>query len=582
MKVGRLALAWALLTGCEGPAMFSDLARSIVPQPEDGYQAQGRFLHEGEFHALRLEMAPPSYDFALALDSSGDLLVHSIGTGESCWVRDVERYQPAIWRSLDFEAAQIPFVRLVDGDPTLFFADFDCQVAEVSVPGGRVVDYLPLPDDAGILVEAADGRVVAVNPWSESSRELGSRVLGDEHPFRYSLLVKDGKLVLYDVDAEPITAVGNEVVDAGVLANASELLVLEADGGLAAVSVLGTSGDVKWLADDACELFDQGPVSDVIAYYSPCGARRLVLYRPAIRGEPAATFRFGIDAEHPRIVTRSLELERHIEAEALSVVFFRQRDEAEERGELWAQSAEKPPYRLAGDIYDSWLLPAYDRYDSEHAVVAFALAVNDDRLDLVALDGEQRNAVARGVTGIYENRQSLALLLENRAGSTDLVLLESKPFADVVFREPELLLSNALAGLTLEKTVVLEGLEDEASTRQDEGGDELSLFRTDAERGHRLYLLRQSHLDGSFAEPLPLLDGVGERYSFSMHVPESVLALGDPEHGGRLRQVWYSRGLESTIAERVTSYFETSFAERGGLLFATAGDRAGLYYTGLR
>jgi hypothetical protein len=573
-----------MASACEGPAVFTDLAKGLVPEPEDGYESGGRFLHEGEFHALSLEVVPPSYDFALAIDSKGDLLVCAIGSGESCWLRDVVAYQPAIWRSLDFDEALLPFVRNDDGVETLHFADFDCRVRDISVPNGRVVDYLPLPDDRGVLVEGDDRHVILVSPWNETTQDLGIRILDDGHPFRHSLLVKNGKLVLYDGFLQPLAAFGEDVVDARVLPDMGELVLVQADGSLGAVPLDDGSGTVSWLADDACGLFDAGPLGDIVAFYSPCAAERLVLYRPAPEGLEGETFPLVVDAQQPEIVTRSLALEKGIEAEALSVAFFRGLDQNSRAGALWAQSVEEAPYLLGEGIATSWFLPAFDRDAPLRKVAALALelAANDDHT-LVAVDGEQRVPIAERVTRLYESGASLVLLLGNGGGSSDLVLLESLPFEGVALREPELLLSNALAGLELSKTPVLDAVVDEAGLRVDDGDAALSLFRTDSEHGHTLYLLRQSYLDASFEQPLALLEGAAEQYSFSNQVPESVLALvGSSTRGADLRQTWYSRGLETTVASGVTSYFESTYPERGGLLYATTGNEQGLYYAGLK
>jgi hypothetical protein len=128
---------------------------------------------------------------------------------------------------------------------------------------------------------------------------------------------------------------------------------------------------------------------------------------------------------------------------------------------------------------------------------------------------------------------------------------------------------------------VLEGVQDEAGVRLADGSDELSLFRTDGSHERTLYVVRQSRLDGSFSEPARVASDVGPQYSFSAHLPDTVLALVQESGAGRtLKQFWFESGLESTIRSRVTSYYESE--RRETLLYATTGSAAGLYYSGIR
>jgi hypothetical protein len=581
-ELARGVVLIGLLGGCEGPALFSNLARGLVPEADDGYETDGRHLHDGSFHALALEAAHENDDHVLAIDEDSDLLVYALGSESSCWIGDVIDYQPAVWRSLDLDEARLPVVRKTDLGETLFFADFDCQLARVTVPNGRVVDLLPLPDGRGALVEDGEGNVSAVSPWLEQTTLLGRRVLGNDHPYRHSLLVLDGKLVLYDIEAKPVVSVGQDVVGALLLPDAGELLVADSSGGVAAVPVTEDDAQSVWLTDDGCNLVGAGPTGSVAAYYAPCGARRLVLYFPPLADAPAGTEPMASDANEPRIVTRSLALERSVEREVRSAVFFREL--LDDRGALWAQTAGEPPYRLLDRALDSWMLAAFDRRRDAQRVVAFALVEDDEEsVDLVAVAADQRVPVARRVRSLYESVHSLVLLADGDSHAGDLIVLESRPFERVTLREPELLLSNALAGLDLERRVVLPEVLGVAPLRLEQGSDLLSLVRTGPGSDHALFLLRQSQLDGAFAEPELVTNGIGDSYSFSHNLPDSVLGLVRSGGGSfRLEQFWYEQGLRNTIARDVSTYYESTAPGRLGVVYATAGDAPALYYSSLR
>lgn len=585
---GALPVLLTLTLGCEGPAVFTDLARGLVPEPDEGYQPEGRRLRDGEFHSLGLERAPPSQDFVLAIDGDGDLLIQSMGSGDGCWVRDVAGYQPAVWRSFDLDDARLPFTRVDEAGETLYFASFDCEVAEVAVPGGRVVEFLPLPDERGALVEDGDGRIFAVSPWREEAVELGRRVLSEDHPFRYSLLIHEGQLVLYDVAGEALVALGTQVVGALLLPNAGEILVADATGGVAAIPLEGDGPATVWLSDQGCDLVDAGPDARVAAFYSPCGARRLVLYRPAAPGEPIASVRLSADAHAPRIVTRSLALEHGVEADVMSALFFRELEPSEEsavrRGQLWAQSAGEPPYTLLDTALDSWMLPAFDDRRAQQRVVAFALVpAAGETPDLVAVDAEQRLTVARRVQTLFESKHSLSLVTEDEEGRKDLVVLESSPFDGVTLREPELLLSNALAGLELDRTVVLEDVADMGPSLRDGEGELWRLIRTGPASNRTLHVVRQSQIDGAFADPKPLTEDAGPLYSFSANLPDTVLALVGSNRGSyRLEQLGYGEPSRTIIGRNVTSYHESVVPGGLGLVYATGGPDPGLYYSSLR
>jgi hypothetical protein len=472
-----------------------------------------------------------------------------------------------------------------DGETTLHFASFDCTIADISVFGGRVVDFLPLPDERGALVEDANSTVFAVSPWREETVELGLRVLASDHPFRYSLLVKDGQLVLYDVFAEPLVTVGSDVVGALFLPDAGQLLLADATGGVAAVPIEANDVPTVWLSDDGCELIDSGPTARVAAFYSPCAARRLVLYRPANGDDPGAAVRLAMNAEAPRIVTRSLALQSGVEAEVMSAVFFRSLDADGSRGELWAQSAGEPPYQLLDSALDSWMLPAFDARKGEHRVVALALVPGGgaDAVDLVAADGDVQVPIARRVISLFESTRSLTVIAEGDGTTGDLIVLESRPFEDVVLREPELLLSNALAGIELHRSVVLRNVVGIGRVRLDQDQERLALVRTGPGSDEALFLVRQSLLNGSFAEPQQLTVGAGELYSFSQNVPDTALSLvrSDPD-SFRLEQLWYEQEARATIGRNVAHFYESVAPGRLGVVYATAGDAAGLYYSSLR
>jgi hypothetical protein len=408
-------------------------------------------------------------------------------------------------------------------------------------------------------------------------------VLADDHPFRHSLLVRAGQLVLYDYRAEPIVAIGQDVVGALLLPNAGELLLTDSSGGVAAVPIEDGDAKTVWLSDDGCDLVDAGPTGSVAAFYSPCAARRLVLYRPAQDGDPAEAVALATDANAPRIVTRSLALQSGVERVAMSAVFFRELES--DRGALWAQAADEPPYRLLDEALDSWMLAAFDERKAERPVVAFALVPRpgEDAVDLVATDAAQRVTVARRVRSLYESRHSLVLVAEGDTASVDLIVLESKPFADVELREPELLLSNALAGLEIERTLVLPNVVDMAPIRLEQDGEWLSLVRSGPASDDALFLVRQSLLDGSFQTPKAVTEGAGEQYSFSHNVPGTLLALvRSGRNAFRLEQLWPEQDLHNTIGRNVTSYYESVVEGRLGVVYATAGDDPGLYYSSLR
>jgi hypothetical protein len=581
--VKRALLAALLLTssGCEGPAVFTDLARGLVHDPEEGYEPEGRRLHDGSFHDLDLEIAP-NHDFVLGIDDQGDLLIQAITSGASCWIDGVSSYQSAIWRSTDFDDARLPFVQQDEQGETLHFASFDCQIADISVPRGRVVDFLPLPDERGALVEDADQNVFAVSPWQEQAVLLGHRVLGADDPFRYSLLVLDGQLVLYDALAEPIVSVGEHVVSAALLPDAAELFVAEANGGVAAIP-LAEDADTVWLSDDGCDLFDSGAAGSVAAFYSPCGPRRLVLYRPAQGKTEATSVALAGDANAPRIVTRSLALEAGVQSEAMSAVFFR--GLADDHGALWAQGSDEPPYQMLDDALDSWMLPAFDPRRKTQPVVAFALVPgkSEGSADLVAADADQRITIARRVLSLYESTHSLVLVAQGDDESGDLIVLQSNPLTDVELRDPELLLSNALAGLPLERKVVLPDVVGMSHLRRAEGSELLSLVRTGPGSDDSLFLVRQSQLDGSFAKPVRLTTSAGALYAFSQNVPGTVLGLvRSGRDSFRLEQLWYEQDARSTIGHDVTTFYESVASGGHGLVYATAGDSPGLYYSPLR
>lgn len=573
----------ATLSGCEGPDVFEGLARGLVPSGAEGYERDGRLLKTGSFTDLSVETTPPSFDFALAIDDDGGLLVASITAGSDCRLRDVTSYQPAVWSSFEFDEASLPFVREMGGEPTLLFSSFACEIADVRIPSGRVADYVPLFGDAGILVEDASGNVFAVNPWLETQRELGRRVLSESHPLRHSVLVQDGELVLYDASAEPLLTIGSDVVEAVVLAASNEVLFSTENGALFAVRLDDVGPEVDLLDEDACQLIDAGAEGHLAAYFSPCDSQRLKLYIPNSAGGLGQLTELSEGVQRPRIVTRSTELESQVEASALSVVFFRNYDEDADSGELWTQTAGREPRLLETDVRDSWMLPAFD--PGENAVVAFVLKSepNTDRLDLVATDGTNRVPLARSVLALFESTGSLVLVADGDEEAGDLLLVESRPFDDLVLREPPLLLTNVLAGLELTKVPVLRNVVGNDDVRVEQGIDRLSLYRTLDDTDSRLFVTRQSRLDGSFADPVLVTKRAGTQYRFSLNFESSVLSL--VESGGeafQLRHFFFDSDAETTIADHVVEFYESTVAGREGVLYATGGETPGLYYASVR
>jgi hypothetical protein len=586
---GALLLAAWASASCEGPAVLTDFADSLVSNADEGYQQDGRLLLEGQFHDLRVEAAPPSYAFALARNREDELWIHSITDGSNCRVANVSDYQPAIWDSLDFEAARLPLQRVEAGIPTLRFANFDCKLSKVAVPNASVVDFFPLPEQRGVLVETDEGQVLAVSPWLDSQTDLGRRVLPLGHPLARNVLVRDGKLTLYDVQAKAFAELGSDVSEAAVLLDSGTVLYVEADGTLHAAELNDGSVTQRILASDVCGLSGQNSVA---AYLSPCAEARLNLYRSDGSG-PGATFELTDAASAPRVVTRSLTLESNVEREALSVVFFRDVDVAQNRGALWGQSFGQEPYLLAENVLDAWLLPAFDARRSERAVVAFAIVeTQTGERQLIAADGENNVVLAEHLLGLAEVQHSLVLLAEGDAGSGDLLILESEPYPGALLRDPELVLSNALAGLDIRRELVLadvllEGPSasfDSQIHQMELRGERLSLFRTDARFDGALYLTRQSLLDGAFETARELTADAGPEYTFSLNVPDSVLALVGKKasNGYRLKQLWLETDRSVTVQSHVSEFYESTFIGREGLLYATSGDSPALWFSSLR
>lgn len=569
-------------SACEGPAVLTDLANELVPEPDEGYERGGTRIADGRYRDLGVASAPPTFDFALALDEDSNLIIASIATGDRCQISNVMGYQSTVWDSFDFEDARIPFLRSTDAGTVLQFSDFGCNESELSLPDSRVIDFVPLPNGGGVIVQSEGDRILAVNPFTGGSRSLGRRVLPENHPFALNLLVNpvSGALIFYDNIAQPIVEVGAGVVDASLLPDGGRLLWAEADGALYEADLSGATLAFKQLAQDGCSPIGTGRLG---GYLSPCEQRRLVLYDPAIDEK----FVLADGVFEPRIVSRSIELEFGVEAEALSAVFFRDFDSETASGSLWAQQAEGVPYELADEVSNGWMLPLFVPRKDANAVAALVLARQEDgAMTLVASDGGNRVSLAEHVLAIAESHGALLLIAEGDQQRGDLLLLESRPPALGVFRDPELVLSNALAGLPIAREVIVPEVFYESIPQAPYRGGTAFLLRAGQGKRGDLYLAHQSGVDGSFETEL-LAEGAGPTYVFSQNLPETALSLVSSRRDGagspyRLRQLWYGRELENTIASDVVEFRESIVEGRRGVLYATGGDDPALWFSSLK
>lgn len=272
------------IAGCNLDSNFAGLGDSLLDPDAQGIESPGRLLLAGEYYGTRLIDDPETGErYLLSRTGEGELSVFNLASQRQCTIPDALSYDSLAREGLP---TLVTFVRaLPEGDSELAFADFDCQVSDLSLPFGSSenLEGLFVPDvgtasGAALLMRLRNRAIVLVDPWSREQVVLEE--LADEPPSQFLgrwWWRAGGQLVMSDARLNRLGTLGNQVSEWRTTGgDLPEIAFLESAEESTRLWVSRPPEFVpELLEEDACAVAYAVPTT--LAYFAPCADRRLIL-----------------------------------------------------------------------------------------------------------------------------------------------------------------------------------------------------------------------------------------------------------------------------------------------------------------
>jgi hypothetical protein len=272
------------IAGCNLDSNFAGLGDSLLDPDAQGIETPGRLLLAGEHTGLRLIDDPETGErYLLSRNGNAELSVFNLANQQECTIPEALAYNRLAREGLP---TLVPIVRaLPDGSTELRFADFDCQISDLSVPYGSAdnLEGLLVPgvgtaSGVALLMRLRTREIVLVDPWSLEQVVLEEQA--DEAPFLY---LGDwwwrarGEIVRSNARLERIAGVGSNVSEWRMTGgDRPEIAFLERSDGASTLFVARPPDfSPELIAEDACVPSYAAPTT--LVYFAPCAERRLTL-----------------------------------------------------------------------------------------------------------------------------------------------------------------------------------------------------------------------------------------------------------------------------------------------------------------
>ncbi|MET0411623.1 MAG: hypothetical protein ABW217_10015 [Polyangiaceae bacterium] len=272
------------IAGCNLDSNFAGLGDSLLDPDAQGIESPGRLLVAGEHTGLRLVDDPETGErYVLSRMGDGELSVFNLANQQQCTIPQALTYDSLAREGLP---TLVAFVRaLPDGNTELAFADFDCQLSDLTLPFGAAdnLDTLLVADvgtssGVALLMRLRTRAIVLVDPWSQEQIVLEEQA--DEAPYPYLgrwWWRAGGEIIVSDARLERLLAIGSNVSEWRTTSgDLSEIAFIERSEGQSRLFAARPPDFVpQLLEEDACAPSYATPTT--LAYFAPCSERRLTL-----------------------------------------------------------------------------------------------------------------------------------------------------------------------------------------------------------------------------------------------------------------------------------------------------------------
>lgn len=283
--LGSISLVAGLgMTGCNLDSNFSGLGDSLLDPDVQGIETPGRLLVAGQHTGLRLVDDPETGErYVLSRTGDAELSVFNLASQQQCTIPDALTYDSLARAGLP---TLVAFVRVLpEGNTELAFADFACQVSDLTLPYGAAdnLDGLLVADvgtssGVALLMRLRTRAIVLADPWSQEQRVLEEQA--DEAPFLYLgrwWWRAGGQIIVNDARLERLTTIGSSVSEwRSTGGDRPEIAFIERSESHSRLFAARPPDFVpELLEEDAC--VPAYAANSTLAYFAPCAERRLTL-----------------------------------------------------------------------------------------------------------------------------------------------------------------------------------------------------------------------------------------------------------------------------------------------------------------
>jgi hypothetical protein len=535
---GLLVLLGVLAAGCGLSKGFEELGDELVT-PDIAYiDTPGRQISSG--HYRRFSVRAPTLDdrFIAAFEDSNLVLIRFEENGEKCDAGPARAFGLTITgeaAGLDDNEAVLPYLASRDehGRGELRFTNFACHTRALSVAD------VPLPEDTLIgdgqyhlIVRNGSKELLAIDPWADEPVVLGSEVSFFQIVGELLWSVEAGELVLRDAALHELGRVGTAISEVRVSRSPIDVWAAFVEGGtMYTIEQLATGegfDEPQLIREDACHLSQVASSRErVFSYFSPCATRHLVLH-DLLNDQ---IFDYVDDVIATSVVVRS--------AAGFDLNYWTGPDG--DSGTLWIAKAGMEPQRTLDNalIDDDFLFRDWVRAITDW---------NGESGTYVSWRDNATKVIARGVAEL----NGLGLIANFQDGVGDLLLVRGD---DSTFE--------------LGTGVPLSSTRGRAFVGNSRGG-----------RGE-LFVL-----DESGTAPRSVAHGVTRgAFLFSVQIETLLMMLSDYDDDTQtatLQVRLLDTGDQFAVSDGVSELVEVGFPRPGVLYGVSQGDRAGLWFAGVR
>jgi hypothetical protein len=285
---GKVALALCFFglsqSGCDVVQGFRNASAAVFPDEKTYFDAPGFRLVRGGYRSL--EFASGSSLYLLARPADPDdfsLYVMQYADPRPCVLPNVRAHSPGV--GVFVEATTIAYMEEETPQGTVRFADGNCHNYDLTITQGSLPPLVETPD--GFLVYQG-GDLVLVNPVRRASRMVATDAvyLGAFSGFHF--LSSGGRVGVFKPDLNEVASFGDGVDQ---FAAAGGSFFYHDKAGIHRLTVASYDSVIDTvIAGDGCELAiapSLGAAESWVTYYSPCDAKKLVVYTEST-GRPSA------------------------------------------------------------------------------------------------------------------------------------------------------------------------------------------------------------------------------------------------------------------------------------------------------